>query len=238
MRKIKNIYVISSGSSREKSFNSFKVRFLPSVEMTNRYSLNILSGIHFALFILLLLIFPVFIIGCRCGVEQETNIPANIVKKSNQQIISKTGEDFFHNYFSLNIADSKEVDSKYLMKYNFKIDGKPFVDKEISFVVDSLGNLADGQKLSGIPNCVNNACDYSVDETKAKQIADEQGLEKGIKNWKSDFVWNDKYENYVWEIISTSSESQGSNGYRGSGNEMIIDANNGKILESNSWHVR
>ncbi len=244
MRKIKNIslykniYVISSESSREKSFNSFKMRFLPSVEMTNRYSLNILSGTHLDLFILLLLIFPILIIGCSCGVEQETNIPANVIKKSNQRIISKTGEDFFKNNFSLNMADSKKFDSKYLMMYNFKMDGKPFVYKEISFMVDSLGELPAGQKIAGIPNCANGDCDYSVDESKAKQIAEGHGLEKGIKDWKSEFVWNDKYENYVWEVISTSSESQGSNGYRGSGNEMIIDANNGKVLESNSWHVR
>ncbi len=101
-----------------------------------------------------------------------------------------------------------------------------------------LGNLVGGQKISGIPDCTNGDCDYSIDESKAKQIAEAQGLEKGIKNWKTDFVWNDKYENYVWKIISTSSESQGSEGYRGSGKEMLIDANNGKVLESNSWHVR
>ena len=189
-------------------------------------------------FLSLFLLSLIALISCRCSADEDMKIPFSIVEKSNQKIISKTGEDFFHNNYYLNIADSKEVNGKYLMKYSFKIDGKPYVNKEISFLVDSLGNLAAGQKLSGIPNCANNACDYSVDETKAKQIAEKEGLEKGIKDWKSDFVWNDKYENYVWKIISTSSESQGSNGYRGSGNEMIIDANSGKVLESNDWHVR
>ena len=230
--------VISGESSSEKSFNLFKMRFLPSVEKTSDYSHFIFMKIQYAIFILFLATFPLSIVSCRCPSDEDIKIPISVIEKSNQQIISKTGEEFFHNNFSLNMADSKELKDKYLMKYNFKMDGKPYINKEISFMVDSLGSLPAGQNISGIPNCINGNCDFSVDASKAKQIAEEQGLEKGIKDWKADFVWNDKYENYVWKVISTSSESQGTNGYRGSGNEMIIDANNGKVLESNSWYVR
>ncbi len=184
------------------------------------------------------LLASLMIFSCRCPSETEMKIPRNVIEKSNQQIIAKTGDEFFKNNFNLDLTGSKNLNGKYLMKYDFKVESKPFVDEEISFMVDSTGKLIDGQKISGIPNCVNGDCDFSIVESEAKQIAASNKLEKGIKDWKTDFVWNDRFKKYVWKIISTTSESQGSEGYRGSGNEMIIDANNGKVLETNAWHVR
>ncbi len=189
-------------------------------------------------FLLVGLTFPFFLFACRCPAESDLQIPQSVIENSNQQIISKTGDDFFKNNFTLNFDESKEIDGNFLMKYNFTISDKPFVDEEISFLVDSTGKVLSDQKIIGIPNCKNGDCDFNIDEDKAIQIAESNGLEKGIKNWKTDFVWDDKYEKYVWKIISTASQSQGSEGYRGSGSEILIDANNGKVLDSNMWHVR
>ena len=61
------------------------------------------------------------------------------------------------------------------------MDDKPFVNENISFMVDSTGNLVGGQKISGIPNCTNGDCNYSVDESKAKQIAETKDLKKELK---------------------------------------------------------
>ena len=75
----------------------------------------------------------------------------------------------------IDLKDSKDVNGKYLMKYNFKMDDKSFVNENISFMVDSTGKVIEGQKISGIPDCANGDCDYSINESKAKQIAEASG---------------------------------------------------------------
>ena len=69
------------------------------------------------------------------------------------------------------------------------------------------------------------------------KLLNDSGLEKGIKPWKTGFLWNPNLKQYTWHILSTSSESQSSEGFRGNGKEIIIDPNSGLVLEMNDWHV-
>ena len=73
-------------------------------------------------------------------------------------------------------------------------------------------------------------CDFVVDEKIAKQIATENGLAKGIIDWKIDFLWDAKYNKYVWQLLSTIKESKGESGYRGEGEKIIIDPNNASVI--------
>lgn len=80
-------------------------------------------------------------------------------------------------------------------------------------------------------------CDFNITEEKAIKIATDNGLEKGIKPWKTGFIWDPNLKQYTWHILSTSSESKSSEGFRGNGKEIIIDPNSGLVLEMNDWHV-
>ncbi len=59
----------------------------------------------------------------------------------------------------------------------------------------------------------------------------------GIKDWKVEFKWEPKYNQYVWSILSTFEESQGSFGFRGNGEVMLIDPNSGEVLSKDTWRV-
>jgi len=174
---------------------------------------------------------------CNCGNKTQTKVPYKILEKSNQFIISKTGEEFFKNNIFLNQDKTVKRDTGYIIVYDFRIPGKEYVNEEISFMVDSAGNLVNKKDIKGIPDCLNNNCDFSINESKAKQIAADNHFEKGIKDWKTDFVWNEEHEKYVWAIQSTTFETEGAQGYRGGGEIIFIDASSGKVLDTKGWRV-
>ena len=117
---------------------------------------------------------------------------------------------------------------------------KPFVDESIRFTTDSLGNVLKQFEVVGIPDCNSNLndCDFVVDEKIAKQIATEYGLPKGIKDWKVDFIWEAKYNKYVWHLFSTLKESKGDFGYRANGEQIVIDPNNASVIFQDSWQIK
>ena len=71
-----------------------------------------------------------------------------------------------------------------------------------------------------------------------KQIAIEYGLPKGIKDWKVDFIWEAKYNKYVWHLFSTLKESQGDFGYRADGEQIVIDPNNASVIYQDRWQIK
>ena len=78
---------------------------------------------------------------------------------------------------------------------------------------------------------------FVVDEKIAIQIANQNLLPKGVNDWKSDFVWNAKYNKYVWEIISTTKENKNEENYRAEGEKIIIDATNAAVLSKDNWKI-
>jgi hypothetical protein len=64
-----------------------------------------------------------------------------VLKKADQFIISKTGDDFFKKYITVDFSQSKHIEPNYLMVYKFYMPEKPFVDELIRFTVDSTGKF-------------------------------------------------------------------------------------------------
>ena len=184
----------------------------------------------------------IFYSGCSCkpcSEQEESQIPLEVLKKADQFIISKTGNDFLKKYITADFSQSKHITPNYLMVYKLYMPEKSFVDELIRFTVDSTGKILTQYEIVGIPDCNVNPmdCDFVVDEKIAKQIANEYGLPKGIKDWKIDFVWDSKYNKYVWEILSTIKENKSEDYYRLEGEKIIIDANNSKVLSKDSWKI-
>jgi hypothetical protein len=182
--------------------------------------------------------FILYSCACNCGSQEEAEIPSPIIKKADQIIVEKTGKEFFEAYVDLDLRRSKEKSDHYVMVYRLIIPDKPYVNEVIEFSVDKNGNLLKEKNVSGIPNCIEGDCVFDIDEGRAREIAKEGGLEDGIVGWKTAFTWNAKHSRYVWQILSTEYETKGSEGYKGNGEEILIDANSGKILEKNEWFVR
>lgn len=188
------------------------------------------------------LIISFVISSCRCpscDEQEEAKVPFGVLEKSDDFIISKTGEDFFAKYVTADFFRTKHNPPYFEMVYKFFMPEKPYVDALIKFTVDSAGNVIEERDIVGIPKCryFPEECDFQIDEEKARQIATKKGLEKGIKDWKVGFLWNHKRERYVWHILSTLDEIEGDFGYRGNGKEMIIDPASGEVLALNDWRV-
>lgn len=174
-----------------------------------------------------------------CGSKEEANVPLDVLEKADSFIVSKTGEQFFNNYISIDFFRTKHTAPYYEMVYNLYIPEKSYVDALIKFTVDSVGNVVEKRDIIGIPNCgfYPLDCEFNIDEKTARQIATDNGLEKGIKEWKAGFIWNAKYGKYVWHLLSTFEETEGESGYRAKGKEVIIDPSNGEVIALNDWNI-
>lgn len=171
--------------------------------------------------------------------QEEPVIPLNVLQEANLFIVSKTSAEFFHNYISLDKMKTKHSPPYYRMSYNLYIPEKPYVKSSITFTVDEMGKVVESRDIIGIPNCNKNPvlCDWQVDKEGAVQIAQKEGLEKGIKDWQIAFVWNPERNIYLWRILTVIREFQGDFGYRGSGKEMLIDPVSGEILSLTGWQI-
>ncbi|MBK8664156.1 MAG: hypothetical protein IPN18_21095 [Ignavibacteriales bacterium] len=200
---------------------------------------------------LITILISLFLTACSCPVcdivdnrypktLKMIGVPEKIKEKVDNYIAAKTGEDFFVKYVSLNETASFFDSVKYYWVYDISIPGKEWVTGKIDLFTDSLGNIDQLMEVNGIPDCGTNpnGCSFDITPNQAFKIAIKEGLKPGIKEWSQKFLWNAKFNRYVWQIISTLEESQGSQGFRGSGEEIIIDASTGEKLDINEWKVR
>jgi hypothetical protein len=183
-----------------------------------------------------------FYSGCTCkpcSEQEESEIPLSVLKKADQFIISKTGNDFFKKHITIDFSKSKHIPPNYFMVYKFYMSEKSFVDEVIRFNVDSTGNVLKQFEVVGIPDCNENPanCDFVVDEKIARQVATENGLSKGIKDWKVDFIWEAKYNKYIWKIITTSKQTLLQDHDRAEGDLIMIDPSNASVIDKESWRV-
>jgi hypothetical protein len=197
---------------------------------------------QFIQIVIIILSFSVLMNGCHCvpcSEKEEAQIPLDILKKADQFIISKTGDDFFKKYITVDFSQSKHISPNYFMVYRFYMPEKSFVDEVIRFNVDSMGNVLKQFEIVGIPECNLNPmnCDFVVDEKITRQVATENGLSKGIKDWKVDFIWEAKYNKYIWKIISTNKETLLHDHDRAEGELIMIDPSNASVIEKESWKV-
>lgn len=190
----------------------------------------------------LLMVISAFIFyQCSCScINSQSEIPEQVLNKANRYIIAKVGKDYFDKYIRPDFQDSKRIQSKYEMVYNFKIPEKPYVDTKIKFTVDTTGQLINKENVIGLPDCLSSPekCQFNIDEAQARAIAEKNDFQKGIKEWQVEFKWEPKHDQYVWSILSTLQEATGSFGTRGNGQIMLIDPDTGNIISQNPWYVR
>lgn len=184
-------------------------------------------------------------------VEQKQDLPfisPKIIEKADQFLISKLGEDFFKEHIVFNrkltqfnpadqycIKNPKECSlylqkPYYLMVYTMRIRGKPFVNVGLEFALDEDGKLIKERDVIGVPNCEIDAskCDFVIDEQKAYELAQKAGLQGIPSEWKPEFTWHGGNLNtYVWNVSNNFGKNMGQT--------VIIDANNGDILDINDW---
>ena len=187
-----------------------------------------------------LIAMSLFISACRCPAcyrQEETVVPREILNKTDNFIIQRTGKDYFEKYITADFVKSKYAPPYYNMVYRFVMPEKTYVNELIEFTVDTLGNIVRDRDIVGIPNCMESDCNFNITEEQAVQIAKEGGLQKGVKDWKTGFLWDAKLMQYVWHILSTETASESSMGFRGNGKEVIIDPNSGLILAMNDWRI-
>ena len=198
------------------------------------------------LFILILFLLALSIIiistSCSCfscSKGEEAEVPIDVLEKADAFIISKAGAETFEKYITPNFLLTKHTPPYYEMVYKYYIPEKPYVNGLIKFSVDSVGNIVKERDITGIPNCRYSPeeCEYTINEEQARQIAVENGMEPGIKDWKVGFIWNPQMKRYVWDVLSTLTESEGEYGYRGSGKEIVIDPTSGEVLAFNDWKI-
>ncbi|HKB84987.1 MAG TPA: hypothetical protein VKD08_02370 [Ignavibacteriaceae bacterium] len=179
------------------------------------------------------------LIACSCScTDSQSNVPDTVLKSSNQFIISKVGQDFFDKYIKPDFQNTKKIASQYQMVYTFKMPEKMYVDAKIKFTVDTTGQV-NKENVTGLPDCLSNPekCQFNINRDQAVQIAKENDFGEGIKDWKVEFKWEPKYNQYVWSILSTLEESQGSFGMRGNGEILLIDPNSGDIVSKDTWRI-
>jgi hypothetical protein len=177
---------------------------------------------------------------CNCNVNNDTiGISKNLLNKADEFVISKTGKDFFDQYINSDLKRITKTNVGYLMVYNFSIPEKEGVEGEIRFSVDTLGNVLKNMEITGIPDCVSNSknCEFKISKKQAKEIAEQNGFEKGIKDWALDFLWNYSLEKYTWQIRTTLTETNAGEFKKGSGKTMFVDPNDGSILKTDEWRV-
>jgi hypothetical protein len=194
----------------------------------------------FLIVIALLVGFVIYSCSClTCGSKEEANVPLDVLEKADSFIVSKTGGHFFNNYIAIDFFRTKHTAPYYEMVYGLYIPEKSYVDALIKFTVDSVGNVVEKRDIIGIPNCrfYPLECEFNIDEQTARQIATDNGLEEGIKEWKAGFIWNAKYGKYVWHLLSTLEEMEGEFGYKAKGKEVIIDPSNGEVIALNDWDI-
>jgi hypothetical protein len=190
-------------------------------------------------FFIITAVFFISAAGCSSSTGQQKSVPEEIKRLADTYITERTGEELFESSFRYDSAKSSADSVYYNLVYRFSIPGKEYIDEEIKIIIDSSGTVIN-KPVQGIPECIKDPsqCEFNVSEREAVGIAEDNGLEKGKKGLLAEFVWQPEYSRYVWKVNSVTSESEGTHGYRGSGEVIIINPASGMVLDKSEWFVR
>ena len=215
--------------------------------MNNPYLINnnefLLKHLSFII-IYITLVYFLSLQACSCpscgSDENLVLIPDSIIAKADSFIISKTGEDFFKQYFQIDLQKSNFRDPYFHVYYNFRMLNPDFVDEVAHFYMDRNGNVIDTTGNTGIPDCLINPldCSFYINESDARKIAEDEGLPAGIKDWLISFRWSSELHRYIWHIISTDREIGEGDFYRAAGKEVMINPSNGEVLKFRRWDIK
>lgn len=193
--------------------------------------------------ILFSFLFALVAISCscqRCDESKVIHVSSRMAENAQAFIEAYVGPEFYLKYVSIDKLKTEYHSPNYLLVYNISIPDKPFFRGEIKFYMDSSGSVNTKMPVTGIPNCLEKPenCLFNIEENEARAIAKANNLPEGLKDWMLSILWNEAYDKYVWYILSTTYESEGSNGFIGEGEYIIIDIGSGEVIEKNKWKVR
>lgn len=202
---------------------------------SNLFKLSLLLSV-------LMILLVAVLTGCKCRAcddQEKGTVPVEVLTKADSFIVASTGKEFFDQYIKPDFARTKHTPPYFEMAYRFFMPEKSYVDAIIKFTVDSVGNVLKNRDIVGIPRCLNfpEECDFNIDEQAARQIASNMGLKDGVKEWDTGFMWDFKFNRYVWRILSTLTELGSEENYKATGQEMLIDPNTGDVLALNDWRI-
>jgi hypothetical protein len=175
---------------------------------------------------------------CHCKVARRAPRVVNSPSGIESLIQSRVGKEIFIRHFSVsNAAALPSKIQEHTITFDPKLEGAAPV--LITIVTDSSGTVLNSEALDEIPEWKNapTACAFVVSLQQAIDIALGSGFPPGIKQWKTEFVFDRGGSHYVWRVSTTFSESQGTNGYRGRGSFLFISPLDGTILRKDDWNV-
>lgn len=199
--------------------------------------------IHTAKVILIALSVMLIIESCSCrscyNNSDIQQVPDSIFVLTDKYIVSQTGEEFFDEYIHPDYQASSKKKDKYEVRYNFKMAEYYFVDEEVIIITDTTGSLIKDFPTVGIPQCARKpgGCNFIVDEKKAIEIAKQNSMPEGIKDWAVAFRWSGEMNKYVWHVLSTTKEFGNDDNYKAEGQEIMIDPLSGMILKYRGWQI-
>jgi hypothetical protein len=182
--------------------------------------------------------------GCYCKTCLKSSYDFELSEEAENNIsnfiIEKTGKEFYDNYIFPDYINSKKVGENYELHFILTIPGKEYVKEPIVFTTDANGNVLEKYEIIGIPDCKDTPEDgtFNLSEKEVEELAIKYGMAKGIKPWKIDFMWSAEFAKYVWYVLSVKSEMHYEDNYKASGEEMIINPYDGKLIIHRNWDIR
>ena len=177
-----------------------------------------------------------FLLSCTSFVRDETGVPAEVVTYGSRYIIEKVGQSYFNEHFvylpeySFDISPRGHRGGWYRICWQYNVTDKPGMNSRVNLIVSSAGYRLDRGDIDGVPDCIMDIsrCEYSVDKTRALEIALASGFDDGVDEWNLDFVWMSRKECYVWRFTKTKWIC----GVYRNKDVLAIDARNGEIYET------
>lgn len=163
--------------------------------------------------------------------------PDSIINKSKKYIYSLLGESYYNahlEYRSSNVLTEEwytyNNGGRYTVTHYYKIAIKDFATNLIVTTYhDSLGNVIENEGVVSRLEDTTLGIPFNIDDSMAVGIAMNNKYESGYFPWHVTFQYDVRNQRYVWNI-KNQTESNG-------GNAMIIDAQNGNIIEVLSWVI-
>ena len=172
--------------------------------------------------------------------ETEAALPASIITSAEEFVKSITGEKYYSDYISIDLNNSRKINSFYEIYFSMIDRKKEFVNETIRFYVTEQGKVDNTKEITGIPNCKKTPSEgiFNIDEKSAVDAAVSYGLEEGVKEWKVSFEWTGEFNMYTWHLLATYNESGGENNYRANGEELFINPFDGSLIDKRKWNIR
>jgi hypothetical protein len=169
-------------------------------------------------------------------------------------LVDRVGDEFFSATTGFLKVEWDTVYKKYLVWFEFKLEGKPWADRTVVVLVDSSGVSDDGS-VSWYPDLreQRTVCVYCISPSDAKRLAHQAGLTLGKNGLTAELKRMSDLKRPVWYVKNRTYDTKGKvptlyyreDGTREKteivgwgGNVVLIDPHNGEMLGRRSYHTQ